>query len=82
MPINKNELVVRFEPDAQRLAIYRTIYRNGEASQLMFVTEFRVPELRSWPKAEAEQRIGRFLLWNFRELMDALRVGPGKKNED
>lgn len=82
MPINKNELVVRFEPDASRLAIYRTISSNGEPNQLMFLTEFTIPELLSWSTEQSEGRIGRMLIWSFPELKTALKPKLGKGNSE
>lgn len=82
MPINKNELVVRFEPGASRLAIYRTIPSDGEPNQLMFLTEFTIPELLSWSAEQGEGRIGRMLIWSFPELKAALEPKLSKGNPE
>lgn len=72
MPLDENELLVRFEPDAERLAFYRIVRGTPEREQLMFVTEFKLSKLKALPVEQAEHKLGKFLAWIFAGMRRSL----------
>ncbi len=72
MPFDENELLVRFEPDGERLAFYRVIRSARVSEQLMFVTEFNLSNLKALPVEQSEQKLGKFLAWAFARMRHSL----------